>query len=225
MKKLKQFFEMKLAGFLSFALILTILSSCSSDNQNQSNQETAQAEVTTQPQTSANTQEEQVTPVSAENEVAGQPENTEKQPSPTAQAPAATEPAKPVISATSLSYKEWDADGNSVLNKDEFYGGFYKVWDENRDNIVNQDEFNAAAENFFSKNSFTDYGQFNDWDQDGNNEISKQEFRNAMMNLIDIDENQRLAQQLFIIWDQDNDDKIERVELDNVTVRLDEDNN
>lgn len=218
MKKLHQFFNHGITCLLSLSFIITIITGCSQESKNQDAQETAQEE--TVPQQSV--QEE----ITTNQEIQEDTEVSNNQPAQTTQpAPASREPNKTALNATSLSYKDMDADNNDILDKDEFYGGFYNAWDENGDNTINENEFNTAAQNFFAKNDFNEYGTFGDWDADSNNEISDQEFRKVMASIVDIDKNERLAQNLLIIWDLDNDDKVEKVELDNITVMLDEDDN
>ena len=129
---------------------------------------------------------------------------------------------QPVLTAMSTSYKEWNADGDNVLNKDEFYQGLYKVWDTDEDGQIGESEFTNAANNFFADYNFKEYGDYADWDTDGDGQLGDAEFREGMKGTVDQDPT---AQELLVIWDTDNDDAIERIELDNITVRLDEDSN
>lgn len=129
---------------------------------------------------------------------------------------------EPVLTAMSTSYQDWNTDGNSFLDKEEFYQGLYEVWDGDNNNEIGENEFTEGANNFFADYNFNEYGEFSDWDTDGNGNLSVQEFREGMKSTVD---QEPVAQDLLVIWDTDNDPKIERIELDNITVRLDEDSN
>ena len=128
----------------------------------------------------------------------------------------------PVLTALSTSYKDWNADGNNVLDKEEFYGGLYNVWDADQNNEIGEDEFMKSANEFFTDYNVKEYGDYAEWDADGNGNLSAAEFRSGMKATVDQDPT---AQDLLVIWDTDNDDAIERIELDNITVRLDKDSN
>lgn len=218
MKTFNQFFNRRATYLLSLSFIIAVLTGCSQGSENQAAQEENVQEETTAQTDAVEVDDNQ----EIQEEV--QADTTQPAQSPQTQA-TSNEPDKSKLQATSLSYKGMDTDSNGILNKDEFYGGFFDAWDEDGNNTIDDNEFNTAAQNFFAKNEFNEYGTFDNWDKDGNNEVSEQEFRDIMASIVDIDKNERLAQNLFIIWDLDNDDKIEKVELDNVTVMLDEDGN
>ena len=128
----------------------------------------------------------------------------------------------PVLTMMSTSYKDWNKDGNNVLDKEEFYQGLYQAWDENKDGNIEENEFTDGVNNFFDDYNFKEYGQYADWDTDNSGDVSVAEFREGMKGTVDSDPT---AQDLLVIWDTDNDPAIERIELDNITVRLDKDSN
>lgn len=129
---------------------------------------------------------------------------------------------KPVLEVMATSYKDWNTDGDNVLNKEEFYGGLYQAWDKDGDGEITENEFSEGANNFFTDYNVKEYGDYSEWDSDGSGNVSVAEFREGMKATVDQDPT---AQDLLVIWDTDNDDAIERIELDNITVRLDEDDN
>ncbi len=128
----------------------------------------------------------------------------------------------PVLTMMSTSYKDWNTDGNNVLDKEEFYQGLYQVWDKNKDGNIAEDEFTDGANNFFADYNFKEFGQYADWDTDNSGDVSVAEFREGMKSTVD---SEPTAQDLLVVWDTDNDPAIERIELDNITVRLDKDSN
>ncbi len=128
----------------------------------------------------------------------------------------------PVLTVMSTSYKEWNTDGNNVLDKEEFYQGLYQAWDKDKNGNIAENEFTDGANNFFADYNFKEYGQYADWDADNSGDVSVAEFREGMKSTVDSDPT---AHDLLVIWDTDNDPAIERIELDNITVRLDEDSN
>lgn len=223
MKSFKDFLNYGATFLLSIAFMIALLTGCSQGSEDQATQEENVTQQDVQQEEAATAQTES-NEVMQETEEEVQADNTQPAQSPQTQA-TRNEPDKPELQATSLSYRKLDANSDDILNKDELFGGLLSAWDEDGNNTINENEFNTATQNFFARNEFNEYGSFGNWDKDGNNEISEQEFRDTMASIIDIDQNERLAQNLLIIWDLDNDDKIERVELDNITVMLDENDN
>lgn len=128
----------------------------------------------------------------------------------------------PVLTMMSTSYKEWNKDGNNVLDKEEFYQGLYQVWDKDKNGNITENEFTDGANSFFADYNFKEYGQYADWDTDNSGDMSTAEFREGMKSTVD---SAPTAQELLVVWDTDNDPAIERIELDNITVRLDQDSN
>ena len=114
----------------------------------------------------------------------------------------------PVLTMMSTSYKDWNTDGNNVLDKEEFYQGLYQVWDKNKDGNIAEDEFTDGANNFFADYNFKEFGQYADWDADGSGDVSVAEFREGMKSTVD---SEPTAQELLVIWDTDNDPAIERI--------------
>ena len=211
--KITHFFSKNVNLFL-IVLFLTIGFGCSDSKQSASEQNSTPVEEnTTVRETETIEEEPEVEEVEPEKDV---------QASVTPQKIQKPENKQPVLTAMSTSYKEWNADGNNVLDKDEFYQGLYNVWDEDQDGEISDAEFTNGANNFFADYNFKEYGQYADWDTDSNNKLSAAEFREGMKGTVDRDPT---AHDLLVIWDTDNDDAIERIELDNITVRLDEDSN
>ncbi|MBC7286080.1 hypothetical protein [Hoeflea sp.] len=74
--------------------------------------------------------------------------------------------------AMALEIGEWDADGDSVLNQDEFNQGWgsaygegesaFSSWDEDSDGMLSEDEYNN--------------GVYNAYDDDGSGVIEEPEF-------------------------------------------------
>lgn len=203
---------------LCTALLIFIVTGCSDGNNTQENDQQIQEEVVdTEVVEEVNNDEAEMEESSAiEENTVDQSAASEYVPSP--------DENKLVMGATSLSYKGLDTNNDGILNKDELFGGLYDLWDVDSDNVVDEEEFNASTQNFFIKNKVTPRS-FDNWDMDSNGEISKEEFREEFASIVDVKENETLAQNLFIIWNQDNDGIVERIELENVIIRLDKDDN
>lgn len=237
MERINQLFNQHFPYLLSMGFMIIILSGCGQDNREQDTAEDTQQETVQeermQPEATQEDQQEVATQ-EAQEEVASQETQENERQVAEARQPAQRQPTSdvsptpknnPILESVSVKYKEWDADGNNVVDPKEFYEGFYKVWDENEDNAIDQDEFDRATNNFFASYNFKEYGEFTDWDQNDDNQIKDQEFRENMNSIVEASENGQVAQRLFVIWDQDNDDKIEKIELENITVMLDNDDN
>ena len=211
MKKL--LFNPRLIGLTFVSLSFVLATSCSDNKQAASEENNAPREESiTVEEESAPQEEDSMTPAPEEDlQVSNAPQTIRK-----------PDNKQPVLTTLSTSYKEWNVDGNNVLDKDEFYQGLYKVWDKDKNGQISDAEFNQGANNFFADYNFKEYGQYADWDTDNNDELSVAEFREGMKGTVDQDPT---AQELLVIWDTDNDDAIERIELDNITVRLDKDSN
>ena len=194
-------------------LCFVVATSCSDNKQAASEEESTPAEENiTVEEESAPLEEDSMAQASEEDvQVSNVPQKIQK-----------PENKQPVLTAMATSYKEWNVDGNNVLDKDEFYQGLYQVWDKDKNGQIGDTEFTEGANNFFADYNFKEYGQYADWDTDGNGELTVAEFREGMKGTVDQDP---VGQELLVIWDTDNDDAIERIELDNIIVRLDEDSN
>lgn len=210
----KTIFNFQTIGLTLTGLCLIVATGCS-DNKQAASEESAAAEVEVEENVAV---EEESTPME---DTMAQEEDVQVSSAP-AQKIQKPENKQPVLTAMSTSYKEWNADGNNILDKDEFYQGLYKVWDKDQNGQIGENEFTDGANNFFADYNFKEYGQYTDWDTDGDGELTVAEFREGMKGTVDQDPT---AQELLVIWDTDNDDAIERIELDNITVRLDEDDN
>lgn len=209
------FFNVRTVGPALAALFFVTGVSCSSDSSKQASKE-ANAPVMEEsavPQEQAPMQQDSMAQEPEEDvQVSNVPATPIKKP----------ENKEPVLTTMSTSYKEWNKDGNNVLDKEEFYQGLYQVWDKDKNNEIGESEFTDGANNFFASYNFKEYGQYADWDTDNSGNLSVAEFREGMKNTVD---QEPTAQNLLVIWDTDNDDAIERIELDNITVRLDKDSN
>ena len=211
MKKIR--FNSRTLGLSFTAFSLVVATSCSDNKQ-------ATSEETTTVEESA-TMEEEAAPMQTDSVAQASEEDVQVSAAP-AEKIQPPQNKQPVLTALSTSYKEWNADGNEVLDKEEFYKGLYQVWDQDQDGQITDGEFTEGTNNFFADYNFKEYGEYTDWDADGNGQLSVAEFREGMKGTVDQDPT---GQDLLVIWDTDNDDAIERIELDNITVRLDEDSN
>ncbi|PRY10025.1 hypothetical protein CLV24_11693 [Pontibacter ummariensis] len=114
--------------------------------------------------------------------------------------------------ANETNYEGWDANQNSVLEENEFYGGFYDTWDTNNDERVDEEEWNTGTRDYRVANQnygewdangdgvldenefgagFANNNYFHDWDTDQDNAVNEREFTDGV----------------FGLWD-DNDDGI-----------------
>jgi Ca2+-binding EF-hand superfamily protein len=214
MKKSIFSYRMQVLNFINrltlAGLLLVVVMSCSTEKK----ETAAEAEdVTAVEETPAPSQEVEV---EEEVEVDRQVDAT---PARKIQKPADKEP---VLTMMSTSYKDWNKDGNNVLDKEEFYQGMYQAWDEDGDGNIGEEEFTNGTDRFFTDYNFKEYGQYADWDTDNSGSVSVAEFREGMKSTVDADPT---AKELLVIWDTDNDPAIERIELDNITVQLDKDSN
>ena len=209
-------FSIRIAGLAMISLVWILGMSCSSD----SNTQQATTEESAPPAMEESAPQESA-PMQQDSVAAEEPERDVQVSSAPAQIQK-PENKQPVLTMMSTSYKEWNKDGNNVLDKEEFYQGLYQVWDKDKNSEIGENEFTEGVNNFFAEYNFKEYGQYDDWDTDSNGNLSVAEFREGMKNTVDQDPT---AQDLLVIWDTDNDDAIERIELDNITVRLDEDSN
>ena len=209
----------RITGLIVAGSLLVIGTGCSSESNNQEAEETTA--VAPAPEEEAEVEEE---PMEMEEDTTtAQAEEADAQVSRVQPEPVKKpENKEPVLAVMSTSYKEWNKDGNNVLDKEEFYGGLYEAWDQNDSGEIEEGEFGEGANKFFTDYNVKEYGDYAEWDSDGNGNISMAEFREGMRATVDQDPT---AQDLLVIWDTDNHDAIERIELDNITVRLDEDSN
>lgn len=141
------------------------------------------------------------------------------------QSPSAAKDNKLVIDASSVSFRELDKNNDNIVGKYEFYDGIFSLADVDGNGSITEEELSNTKEELFIENRQSRFASFSDWDEDSDGKISKNEFEMKMASIVDVDEADALAKNVYIIWDQDNDEKIERLELENVIVRLDPDDN
>jgi hypothetical protein len=123
-------------------------------------------------------------------------------------------------------YGRWDANQDSRLDRNEFYGGLYNVFDTNRDRQVTQNEFNRGWRNWgisdqhvsygtldgnsdgiLDRNEFRTgfdrFGYYSRWDGDGNGILAQNEFNTGM----------------YDVWDANSDNVLARNEFDDLAGR------
>lgn len=61
--------------------------------------------------------------------------------------------------SNATSFTEWDEDGDSAYNDEEFYGSTFGVADANDDDMIDETEWNEGRNNLYG-----DYAGENDWD-------------------------------------------------------------
>lgn len=132
---------------------------------------------------------------------------------------------KLVLNTTSMAFRTLDKDSNDIINKTELYDGLFAILDSDGNNTVTEEEFKSSKQDFISKNPQGKFSNFSNWDTNADNELTKEEFINKFSSIVDVADNETLAQNTYIVWDLDNDDRIERLELDNVVFMFDKDNN
>ncbi len=132
---------------------------------------------------------------------------------------------KVTINTTSLQFKGLDKDNNGIVNKEELYDGLFSLLDSDGNSFVTDEEFRNSKQEFFSKNPSGRYSSFSNWDSNKDQSLTRDEFVEKFSSIIDVADDETLAQNTYIVWDQDNDEKIERLELDNVIIRFDKNDN
>lgn len=132
---------------------------------------------------------------------------------------------KLVLNTTSREFKAFDKDNNKIVNKNELYNGLFTILDSDGNNVVTEAEFKESKQDFISKNPQGRFSSFSNWDTDTDNELAKEEFIDKFSSIVDVADDETLAQNTYVVWDLDNDDRIERLELDNVVFRFDKDDN
>ncbi len=135
------------------------------------------------------------------------------------------EPIEGGVTTVRVSYNQWDANSDGILENNEFYDGFYKVWDENGDNSISADEFDRGTNDFFANYDYNESGEFDEWDTNMDSGLTTTEFQNRMNKILGTQDENKTAERLMTVWNQDNDKNIERIDLGNVTVMLDKDSN
>lgn len=132
---------------------------------------------------------------------------------------------KLVLNTTSNEFRTFDKDNNKIVNKNELYDGLFAILDSDGNNVVTEAEFKDSKQDFISKNPQGRFSSFSNWDTDTDNELTKEEFIDKFSSIVDVPNNETLAQNTYVVWDTDNDDRIEKLELDNVVFRFDKNDN
>lgn len=111
-------------------------------------------------------------------------------------------------------YEEWDENDDSLLDENEYYGGFYDTWDTNNDNNLDENEWNTSVNDFGLENQ-----TWANWDASGDGMLDENEFRTGIgeSNYFadwDADDDNSLNEReysdgLFGIWDNNDDNELD----------------
>jgi hypothetical protein len=112
--------------------------------------------------------------------------------------------------ASNNRFGEWDANGDTYLDENEYNSGFFNTWDSNRDNTIDENEWNSGARDFGMENE-----NWSDWDSNKDNKIDANEWnsgftKNEWRSNWDADKDGRINQReysdgLFGLWDKNKD--------------------
>lgn len=103
-----------------------------------------------------------------------------------------------IISNTSNYFSDWDRNGDSYLDEDEYSGGVFSSWDSNRDNRLDENEWNDGTNNYGVTGQ-----SWADWDIDTDGFLNDGEYRNA---------SNRAG--WYRAWDSDGDKRLSQEEYD-----------
>lgn len=103
---------------------------------------------------------------------------------------------------TSPYYKQWNANGDQVVDRTEFSRGFFQTVDKDGDGTLNNQEWQTAQEAYFASDEMADYQSFDTWDQNGDGQVASDEFAQVL------DQTDYLAE-----WDQDGSGELEESEV------------
>ncbi|MEE2859658.1 MAG: PRC-barrel domain-containing protein [Pseudomonadota bacterium] len=120
-------------------------------------------------------------------------------------------------------FATWDADGNQIVDENEFYGGVYDAWDADNDGMLTQIEYDTGWNTWFSDVDPIGYG---DLDMDADANLMENEFATGLggTNLYDtwatggdLGEEQFVTG-LYDVYDADDDMAVTQAEYDLVGV-------
>lgn len=131
---------------------------------------------------------------------------------------------KVLIDASKTSFKALDDDKDGIVEKDEFFTGLYELMDVDDNALLDEKEL-VGEVGFFDINKNSELYTFADWGATNTRGLTMEEFREKLTSVIDIADEKKLAQDLYIVWDTDDDAKVEQLELENVVIRFDQDTN
>ncbi|GAB3818806.1 hypothetical protein GCM10028895_16460 [Pontibacter rugosus] len=111
----------------------------------------------------------------------------------------------------------WDANGDQMLDENEFNDSFFSTWDDNDDNKLDENEWQTAANDYGVENQ-----NWRDWDANSDNNIDQNEFRAGMANSNyrtewDRDQDNMINEReysdgIFSLWDGNNDNTLDEKE-------------
>lgn len=103
---------------------------------------------------------------------------------------------------TERAFEDWDLDGNSQIDQDEFNQswtseGYWNLYDRNNDGVIDLEEWNKGLEEYYDKFDRERLGEYIDLDVDKSGSLDEEE----------------LAQGSFVIWDTNGDGRIDSTEF------------
>ncbi|AHM61693.1 hypothetical protein D770_17205 [Flammeovirgaceae bacterium 311] len=103
------------------------------------------------------------------------------------------------------SYGRWDADANTMMDRDEFgaawtEANYYGRWDANRDNYIDESEWNAGRNAYMRDVDTAQIGAYSDWDADGDGRLDENEFRDRTFDVYDTDRDGGITENEYNTW-------------------------
>ena len=105
-------------------------------------------------------------------------------------------------------FSDWDQDGNSLIDKKEFYRAYagtkyHNQWDADQDKFVNEEEWESGVTNYWVAYDIGEYGAFSSWDSDVHGKISEAEFQERIFEFYDKDGDGYLNKEEYQSWFSD----------------------
>lgn len=103
---------------------------------------------------------------------------------------------------TERTFEDWDLDGDSQVNQDEFNDswttqGYWNLYDRDNDGIIDEEEWNKGLDEYYDRFDRDQLGNYRDYDLNNDGWLDEEE----------------LAESSFVIWDTDGDGRIDSSEF------------
>ena len=113
-----------------------------------------------------------------------------------------------LIAGTAFAQSDWDANADSMIDREEFRAGLgenaFGEWDADQDNMLSRDEYDAGVEMQDDADGFGTWDdRYGEWDADQDEMLSRDEYEEGLWGAFDADQDDSWNTDETTAWEED----------------------